>query len=55
MSNAAAELVLPDPGDDFALAARNTPVALITERAIEKAGGSIPFNRFMELDRKSVV
>ncbi len=49
MSNAAAELVLPDPGDDFALAARNTPVALITERAIEKAGGSIPFNRFMEL------
>ena len=35
--------------DDFALASRSTPAALVIERAIEEAGGRIPFARFMEL------
>ena len=39
----------PGAGDDFELAARSTPAALVIERATLEAGGRIPFARFMEL------
>jgi SAM-dependent MidA family methyltransferase len=44
-----AEPPTPAARDDFALASRSTPAALVIERAIEEAGGRIPFARFMEL------
>jgi SAM-dependent MidA family methyltransferase len=47
--SAGAEPPTPATGDDFALASRSTPAALVIERAIEEAGGRISFARFMEL------
>jgi SAM-dependent MidA family methyltransferase len=49
MSETAAGPVPPRAGDDFALAARSTPATLVIERAVEEAGGRIPFARFMAL------
>ncbi|MEX2445815.1 MAG: SAM-dependent methyltransferase, partial [Dehalococcoidia bacterium] len=37
------------PRDDFALAARSTPLARFVLEAIDEAGGRITFERFMAL------